>query len=311
MSSEQLFANGRIAVLSNKLLTADKYMRLCECASVTEALKVLSECGYASVTESANYEQALRVELDKTITEIKELCTGANALRFLLCKYDYHNAKVLMKGKYMREDFTSYCYESATYAPDSMRDSINEDEYKMFSANMAEACDAIDAEFANGNRSPQVIDRLLDKAYFEDLRRFARLTSSPLIAKLLNLQINYANLTLLSRMKNMAYSEQDFKMWLVEGGSIKPKTLLKLFNGELSQTDLPSEWRGFLSGKNTEKYFFSMRASIIAQYADPLTLQPALQYFYAKVEETEHIRRIIADIKNGVDKEKIKDNFNA
>ena len=61
MSNEQLFANGRIAVLSNKLLTADKYIRLTECGNLAEALRTLGECGYSAAAAESDYEQALRV----------------------------------------------------------------------------------------------------------------------------------------------------------------------------------------------------------------------------------------------------------
>ena len=219
--------------------------------------------------------------------------------------------KVLMKGKYMRQDFSESCFANAFYPVTDMRDAFNNDDYSYFSENMAEACDAIDAEYADGHRSAQIIDRLLDKAYFDDLRHFARHSGTKLLVKLADAQINTANISLVSRFKRAGLDAEQLAFWLIEGGSIKPSVLVAFFEGKLTEKDLPEEYRKQIIGGDAEMTLASIRKKLVADYADPLILQPALQYFYAKVSETELIRRIVADVKNGVDKEKIKEMINA
>ncbi len=309
MSSEQLFANGRIAVLSNKLLTPDKYLRLAESSSVAEAVRQLSEWGY-DATNCDDCEQMLRRSLDATLSEVKELCTSQNALRFLLCKYDYHNAKALMKGKYMRLDFGDSCYANAFYPVSDMSRAFVDDDYSLFTKNMATACDAIDAEFADGRRSAQVIDRTLDKAYFADLRHFARLSASKLLVRLAEAQADAVNVSLVPRFKKAGMTSDRLREWLIEGGRIKHDAIVALFNGEISARELPEEYRQLAEDGDVEAALAVVRKQLL-DYADPMTLQPALQYFYAKVAETESVRRIVADVKNGVDKEKIKEKINA
>ena len=312
MNSDQLYANGRIAVLSTKLFGADKFLRLAECSSLVEALRVLYENGYGNGVTVANpndYEQLLKNELDCAMSSLKELCYDKNAVKFLLCKYDYLNAKTLMKGKYAREDFTAYCFDEGSYSKEKMQEAFNNDDYSAFSKNMATACDQIDAEYANGNRSPQIIDKLLDKASFLDMRKYAKRSSTRLIAKLLDWQVNTANLMLLYRLKKAGYSVEQYADWLIDCGSIKKNKLLSLWNGEV---DLPETYRKFYSLCNTsltlaENEQTDGRNRLVAEYADFLTIQPALDYFFKKVDETEKIRRILVDVKNGVDKDKIKD----
>ena len=308
MSSEQIFANGRIAVLSNKLFGKDKYMRLAESGSLAEALKILSELGYAAA-DSSDYERVLREELDKTLGEVKELCCSRNALGFLLCKYDCHNAKTLMKGKYMREDLVSYCFTNATFAPERMRDDFNSDNYGGYPKNIAEACDAADAEFANGNRSPQVIDKLLDNAYIAELRRFAKASASRLLSKLCDLQIDFVNLTLVARLKKAGAPRETLREWFAFGGSVKLDSCEKLFDGDVGV--LPEAYRKLYGKEESELVFARMRRNVIDEFADPLTIQPAIGYFYDKLCETEMVRRILADVKRGADKEKIKEKINA
>lgn len=310
--SEQLFANGRIAVMSTRMLGADKFARLADCATLSEALHVLNEVSYGAGTTVANpndYEKVIRAELDIVMKDIKELCCNANALRYLLCKYDYLNAKVLMKGKYMRLDVRDNCFEQATYSPETMRDCFNNDDYSLFGKTMAEACDGIDAEYANGNRSPQVIDRLLDRACFEDMRRFAKRSHSRLITGLCRLEIDSANLLLIDRLKKADYDEEKLKDWTVEGGSVNAQTLSALWQDKITANDLTEQARKIFLSSDAEKELDAQRQALIKAYADPLTVQPALEYFFKKVAETELVRRLLVDIKNGVDKDKIKDNL--
>lgn len=318
MNSDQLYANGRIAVMSTRLLTQDKFIRLAECNSLAEALKVLYENGYGNgvtVSNPNDYEQILRAELDSAMALLKELCYDKNALRYLLCKYDYINAKTLMKGKYLREDFTSYCFEQAHYSPQQMQEAFVNDTYSAFTKAMAEACDGIDLEYANGNRSPQIIDKLLDRASYKDMRSYAKRASSRLIYKLYDWQLNTTNLMLLYRFKKAGYDKDTLADWLIDGGTIKRDTLLKLWDSDATALDLPERYRKFYALCNehntsliqAEREQIAERSRLIAEYADFLTIQPALDYFYKKVDETEKVRRVLVDVKNGVDKDKIKD----
>lgn len=318
MNSDQLYANGRLAVMSTRLLSQDKFVRLAECNSLVEALKVLQESGYGNgvtVTNPNDYEQVLRAELDATMVTLKELCYDKRTLRYLLCKYDYLNAKTLMKGKYLREDFTAYCFEEAHYSPVEMQQAFVNDNYSAYGKTMAEACDAIDAEYADGNRSPQIIDKTLDKACYKDMRHYAKRASSRLIYKLYDWHVNTTNLMLLYRFKKAGYTKEDLTDWLIDGATIKCKTLLKLWDDDATAMDLPEQYRKFYalcsshssSLAQAEREQIAERNRLIAEYADFLTIQPMLDYFYKKVDETEKVRRVLVDVKNGVDKDKIKD----
>ena len=318
MNSNQLYANGRLAVISTRLLGADKFQRLAECKTLVEALRVLTESGYGSGVTLDNvndYEQILKTELDNAMSQLKELCYDVNAVKFLLCKYDYTNAKLLMKGKYLREDFTCYCFDNASYDKVKMQEAFVNDTYSQFGKFMAKACDQIDTEYANGNRSPQVVDKLLDQACFDEMRHYAKRSSSRVVYKLYDWFVNTSNLMLIYRLKKAGYGAEEYAKWIVNGASIKQQTLLNLWDNEAIAMDLPELYRKFYALCNTantslklaEQEQTAYRNRLIADYADLLTIQPALQYFFNKVDETEKVRRVLIDVKNGVDKDKIKD----
>ena len=309
MNSDQLYANGRIAVLSTKLLGADKFQRLAECRAISEAVRVLQESGYASgvvLTDPNDYEQILKAELDSAMSQIRELCFDKNAVKYLLCKYDYVNAKLLMKGKYLREDFTAYCFDNARYDKVQMQQDFVNDSYAEYGKYMSKACDGIDAEYANGNRSPQVVDKILDQACFDEMRHYARRSSSRVVYKLYDWLTNTSNLMLIYRLKKAGYGKDELEQWIVNGASLKRQTLLSLWDSDAVALDLPEQYRRFYTlcnGSNAslglaEQEQIAYRNKLIEEYADLLTIQPALQYFFNKVDETEKVRRALIEVKN-------------
>ena len=318
--SEQLYANGRIAVMSNKLLSADKFIRLAECNAIAEALKVLSECGYGDgvVPSSTNdYEQMLVAELDEAMAVLDELCFDKNVKAYFLCRYRYHNAKVLMKNKYMRVDSFAGCFTHAGADPQELQQAFVNDDYSLCSKTMAEALREVDFQFADGNRSPRTVDVVLDKAMYREMRLYAKRTFSAIPRKLFRFEADTLNLMLLYRLKKAAVGVENLQDWLVEGGIIKKEMLEKLWDNDSAAADLPDPYRQFyalctLDNANLMAAEAAQRAGrnkIISEYADFLSVQPVIRYFFNKVDEIDKVRYVLICVKNGVDKETIKNNL--
>lgn len=320
MSVDQLYANGRIAVMSTRLMGADKFSRLAESNTLAEAVKLLVENGYgngAALTDPNDYERLLVEELDEALKVLKELCMNKYAVKYFLAKYDYLNAKALMKCKYMRTDGIAYCYNEATLSPEAMQSAFVADDYSLCSKNMAEACDAIDTAFANGNRAPSVIDVTLDKAMFADMLVYAN--KCKLRFKFIKQMFVYladtTNFMSAYRVKKAGLDKSVYEDMIVAGGKISEEQLFDLFDNEQKAINLPYEYKRFyslctqdnanLTPAETEQK--NARYAILRDNADLMTIQPVLEYFFDKVNEIERIRRALVAIKSGLDKDKIKD----
>lgn len=320
MSVDQWYANGRIAVMSTRLFGADKYTRLAESNTLSEAVRVLAESGYGAgiaVTDPNDYEQMLVAELDGALKTLKELCGNKYALKYFLCKYDYLNAKILMKCKYMRADGVGFCYKQAEISPEFMNKAVLNDDYSDFPQNMAEACDEIDTAYAEGRRSPSIIDVTLDKAMFRDMRIYAQKCRFKygFIRDIFVYYADTVNLMLLYRARKAGFDKETFADMIAEGGKISKETLLTLYENETKTENLDAEYKGFYAlcvGSNAdlaaaENEQKSKIFKIIKDNADLATIQPVLEYFFLKVGEIERIRRALVAVKSGVDKDKIKD----
>lgn len=320
MSVDQLYANGRIAVMSTRLMGADKFTRLAESNTLNEAVKFLQENGYGSgvtVNSPNEYELLLVFELDEALKVLKELCLNKYAVKYFLAKYDYLNAKALMKCKYMRQDGLAYCYNEATVDPQAMQQAFVNDDYSACTKNMAEACDKIDTEYAEGNRSPSIIDVTLDKAMFADMALYAK--KCKLRFKFIKQMFDYladtTNLMSAYRVKRANLEQSVYADMLVESGKISRETLLELYYNEREALNLSYEYRQFYALTTLNNVNLVLAESeqkrqlyeILKDNADLMTIQPVLKYFFDKVNEIERIRKVLVAIKSGQDKEKIKD----
>lgn len=320
MSVDQLYANGRIAVMSTRLMGADKFTRLAESNTLVEAVKLLTDANYGNGTVLSapnDYELLLVSELDEALKVLKELCTNKYALKYFLAKYDYLNAKVLMKCKYMRTDGLAYCYNEASIAPDIMQQAFLADDYSLCSKNMAEACDKIDTEYADGNRLPSVIDVTLDKAMFADMRIYAdkcRLKYK-FVKEMFVYLIDTTNLMSAYRAKKANLDKSAYTDMIIDGGKISKEALLELFDNEQKAANLDYAYKRFYSLTTLGNANLSAAESeqksglyrILKDNVDFLTIQPVLEYFFNKVDEIERVRRVLVAIKAGYDKESIKD----
>ena len=318
MSSEkQIFANGRVSVISTGLFAMDKFVRLAECKTLQEALKMLSENGYgagATLDNPNDYDNVLRDELDNALAELKESCYDKNALGFLLATYDFANAKTLMKAKYMRVDGTDGCFAGASYLPEQMQNDFVNDEYHAYPVTMAEACDRIDDRFARGERSPSVVDEELDKAMYAQMSICARRCSVGALKSLCAYRIDSTNIITIARAKKAGFSTECLQKLLLDGGKVKQRTLLSLWHGDNDAVgDLSDELRAVYNACTdiaiAEETKRAHEFEVLSREADSLSVQPVLVYFARKTHEIDLVRMILIGVKNNLPKDKIKANI--
>ena len=98
--TDYLTISARIRAMENRLLTRERMERMLDARTDDEAAKVLSECGYGelpALTHAALDEllSAARAGLYK---ELKGAVPDKRLVDVFQMKYDYHNAKTLIKA---------------------------------------------------------------------------------------------------------------------------------------------------------------------------------------------------------------------
>lgn len=98
--TDYLTISARIRAMENRLLTRERMERMLEARADEEAAKVLTECGYGelpSLTHSG-LDEMLSAARGVLYKELKGAVPDKRLVEVFQMKYDYHNAKTLIKA---------------------------------------------------------------------------------------------------------------------------------------------------------------------------------------------------------------------
>lgn len=320
MAVSKYFAVGRTAVLSQRLLSAETFNRLADCQDVEQAMRFLRETGYDSGV-FGDYEEMLRKQLSDAVSYLKDMTSEQRVTdAFVLC-YDYINAKILMKSKYMRQDNLGMCYNCGLIDKDKLWQWISNDNYKDLPTFMAKALAEIDWLFAEGKRSPALIDMLLDVAMYRDVRQHIKGNVPQSVKQYFFLEVDCNNIMALYRAKRADIPADVVAKTLVDGYTFDVEELREIYETDIAQM---TEWLSKTDyrwlaeycqqcvdeGKDFGKCYREIdkkKHELMSQGKNNISVEPVICYYLSKVTETENIRTVLICIKNGVDKSAIKE----
>ena len=98
--TDYLSISARIRVMENRLLTKNRMERMLEARTDEETAKVLSECGYGELTDLSPtaVDAAMVRARDALCRDLEQAVPDRRLVELFQIKYDYHNAKVLLKA---------------------------------------------------------------------------------------------------------------------------------------------------------------------------------------------------------------------
>ena len=129
--TDYLHLSTRIRAMENALLERERMDRMLEAGTVEEAAKVLTECGYPELqavnvdTVDAMLAQA-REELFGTLND---LAPDGEILDVFKVKYDYHNAKAMLKCEALGLDPERLLVDTGRVAPETLAEAVKRSEF--------------------------------------------------------------------------------------------------------------------------------------------------------------------------------------
>lgn len=322
MDSGLIYANARIKSLENNLLTTDKMFRMIDASSLNEAVKVLIESNYGGgvVLDNANkFDNLLNSEIKHTNKFIKEIMPKGQGMEIFFIRLDYHNAKALMKSKYLKlDDYDSMLESDGLLDLEKLIDDIMSDEYKDLYSYMRKALEEIDIAFVNGDRSPRLIDITLDKAFFNHAKEITDKAPSS-IKKYFNALVDLINISSFFRCRRAELNYKFFEEGFVSGGKLN----IELFENNYEQTDdIINEKFRYTEYKSIVSKAIESKEKALVDYEtavdnyllqifkndkyDMFQIAPMAGYYLAKMTEIKVARMILVCIRNNVDKLLIK-----
>ena len=203
-----------------RMLTADRAGRMLEASGFEESAKLLGDCGYEDLSglSAAGIDAALSERRAAILAELENLVPDKELVELFRLKYDYHNAKAVLKGEAMGTDPLRLMSVSGRIEPEKLKSAYDEERISdlppVLGAAMVEAGSTL-ARTAN----PQLADFELDEAYFTEMKAIADKLENPFISGYVRLLIDAANLKSAVRTARMHKSADFLSSVLIKGGT--------------------------------------------------------------------------------------------
>lgn len=229
-STEYLFLSAYIRARENALLGEKRLEQMVEAADFDEAARVLAECGFPDLTGAtdAQLEEVFQARRAAFLDEFEKLCPEKAIVTAYRLKYDYHNAKVLVKGEgdpQSRERLLSAC---GRVPPKALTEAYAEDNWREVPEALAAAVREARTTMARTS-NPQLADMGLDKAYFAEMLALTGTLSTPFYTDYVRLTIDIANLRSAVRCIRGHMDEGLLRTAVIGGGNVPPERVCRAY----------------------------------------------------------------------------------
>ena len=224
--TDYLTLSTRVRAMETRLVTRERMERMLDARTDEEAVKILTECGYEELPALTN--AGLDDLLSKARAALyRELSTAApdrRVVELFQMKYDYHNAKVLVKAAAIGAEPDRMLMEGGRWSPARLRDAFQRDSLGDFSEPFRQAVLRA-RETLNAGNDPQRADFVLDRAYFQEMADTAKAVGSPFLQGYVRLLIDAANLRSAVRAARIGKGPDFLRQVLLPGGNVDVSVL--------------------------------------------------------------------------------------
>lgn len=318
-------AVSRIWVLETKLLDKPKVERMIEAPSASEVLRILNETEYSNVASNIkraeDYEEILSAELKRVYDLVYEISPIKEVVKIMSLKYDYHNVKVLLKGKALGKDLSSMIIKLGNLNLQEIKRKIDGDNYKSLNGTLGKGVQEAMKVFEE-TKDPQKIDIIIDKYMYKELVEIQKKLDYKFIDNLVKAMIDSTNIRTLLRIKKQNKGRDFAEEVIAQGGVIDSSKLVALLNEspENIMAKLQSTIYSDLIKEGFEGYIATESASLLEKLSDNYIMElmkdsklvtfgpeKLLSYIYAKETEIKVIRIIMVGKLNNIAEEVIRE----
>jgi V/A-type H+-transporting ATPase subunit C len=313
--TDYLSISARIRAMENRLLTHDRLDRMIEARDTAEAMKVLGECGYQ---EGIGLDAALAQARGEAFADMASAAPDPRLVEVFQLKYDYHNAKTILKAQAMGVEPGRLLLAGGRYDPQTLLEGWKRDDLSGCSERFRQAMSKAWAEL-DESRDPQSADLILDRACYEEMAQLAKELDSRFLAGYVRLSVDVANLRAAVRVHRMGKEGDFVRKVMLPGGNVSEQSIAnargealgEVFRaGPLAQAaelgaSLAQPGAGALTAFERE-CDNALTAYLSAARRVPFGEETVIGYLYAKEQELTAIRSVFAGRAAGLDGDAIR-----
>jgi len=317
---DYIFLSTRVKAMERGLLTKERIEQMLDAHTTEDAAKVLTECGYPEMNEvsAAELDRVLSEQQEKMMADLGSSAPNKYIVAVFKLRYDYHNAKVLVKTEAMNTEQDQLLMRGGRYDPKRMAEDYRREDLTSYSDYFRRGLNRA-REILGSTGDPQQADFILDRMYFEELSFLAQSSQSKFLESYAALCIDVANLRSAVRAARLNKGPDFLNQVLVPGGTVSVRSLANARGDELAGLFHTSRLAAAAaegaeksvpgSGSLTE--FERLCDDAVMDFLSdgrrvPFGPEPIIGYLYARETEATIIRIIMAGRFAGLDRETIR-----
>lgn len=320
-----LAVSARIHAMETRMLSRERMERMIDAKDAGDALKILEECGYADAGRGGldGLEKMLAAERCSVFQDVHDAVPDPSLVEVFQLKYDYHNAKVLVKADAVGADPVPLLLPGGRYDCGELLEGWRREELTMCSDSYAKAMQEA-AEVLSETGDPQQADLILDAACYGEMAQLARRSGSRFLQGYVELSVDTANLRTLVRCARLEKDAEFVARVLLPGGSVDGQTLAlarpeqwkELFSFpalcQAAQEGEPVAQPGGGPLTAFERMCDDALTDYLAQSRQiPFGEEVVIGYLYSKEAEITAVRIILSGRMAGLDAETIRSRLRA
>ena len=217
---DYLFLSSMLRAREPKMLSRDKAERMLDAPSYGECAKLLTDCGYEDLSQcsAAEIDRALSRTRAEIFRELSLQAPAKDLVDLFRVKYDYHNAKAMLKAEAMDSEPLPVMSTSGRVSPEAMLAAYREERLHELPAALARAI-AEGREVLARTANPQLADFAMDRAYFEELRALSA-EKGDFVRGYVSILADSTNLKSAVRTARLGKNADFLRLALVPGGRV-------------------------------------------------------------------------------------------
>lgn len=319
--TEYLFLTTRVRSLENNMVNHERMEMMLESGKTEDVVRILQECGYGDVSASSmeSLEQSLAAERQRIFQEIAFFIPDPQILDVFRIKYDYHNAKVLLKSMIQGIDGTDLLTDAGRVPLGVIQRGILQNEPAGFPSKLQDAVTEA-REVLSATKDPQLADTLLDRYFYGEMFDVAANAKSSFLNGYVRISIDAANLRSVIRTCRMGKGMDFLRTKLFTGGNINVDRIIETLVSGASLEDFYSTSllkeaaaagsQALQDGELT--LFEKLCDDAVSQYLSTARYvafgeQPVISYLAAKETEYTAVRIIMTGLMAGLNRDTIRE----
>lgn len=315
LDTKYTYALGVIRAREVRLLTKKRFEELLSSEHLNELMAALHDTDYGQFfrnIKKSEAEQALENSKIALYDDLEKLIADSDVMRILRAKYDFHNVKVLLKGKISEEDFSDKCSPLGSVAVFKMAEIFKNEKYSYLPEYLKRATEKGIDVYYSANHNPQRLSFAVDTIMAETLTSYME---NSFLNNYYKLWVDFTNLKTILRLLFLERYQELIEFAVLPGGNIgKDKitkvriessdSLVDFYRGTICGSLL--EWKDSFSvlERESEKLLVSYLKSVAFE---AIGVEPVVAYLLLKENEIRNLRVIFIGKMNGVGEDLIKE----